>query len=262
MGGRDANGPRAAQPPPHPRGAFTVLLGGVLVTLGLVGLGRFAGPTVIAVQAATLVYAIWTAGGRSRLAAAAAIMLAALTAVLVVIDLAAHGHPGRLGTALTSGAGALLAGGTIVVILARIRTRPTVTIATVSAALSVYLLIGLGYAYVYDFIDTVGTGPFFHGDVTGEQLDYLYFSIITMATVGYGDLVPAGSLGRMVAATEAITGQLYLVTVVAMVVSNFAMRMGHLVAQERTTGTPGAAGGPAGNGPVGGGSAVDGDRPT
>jgi hypothetical protein len=50
--------------------------------------------------------------------------------------------------------------------------------------------------------------------------DYLYFSLITLTTVGYGDLVASTNLGRMLSATEGLTGQLYLVTVVALLVSN------------------------------------------
>ena len=51
-------------------------------------------------------------------------------------------------------------------------------------------------------------------------IDFLYFSFVTMTTVGYGDLTAAGDLGRMLAVTEALIGQLYLVTVVALVIGN------------------------------------------
>jgi hypothetical protein len=52
----------------------------------------------------------------------------------------------------------------------------------------------------------------------------MYFSFITLATVGYGDLVPALQLGRALAVLEGLTGQLYLVTVVALVVSRIGWR--------------------------------------
>ena len=51
-------------------------------------------------------------------------------------------------------------------------------------------------------------------------MDFLYFSLITLTTTGYGDLAARTSLGRMLAATEALTGQVYLVTVVAVLVGN------------------------------------------
>ena len=52
--------------------------------------------------------------------------------------------------------------------------------------------------------------------------DFLYFSFVTLTTVGYGDLTAAGDFGRAIAAFEAMAGQLYLVTVVALLVSNMA----------------------------------------
>lgn len=51
--------------------------------------------------------------------------------------------------------------------------------------------------------------------------DFLYFSVITLTTVGYGDLTPATAVGRTIAMTEALVGQLYLVSVVAAVVGRW-----------------------------------------
>ena len=51
-------------------------------------------------------------------------------------------------------------------------------------------------------------------------MDYLYFSLVTLATLGYGDLSASSSLGRMLSVTEALAGQLYLVSIVAVLVSN------------------------------------------
>jgi voltage-gated potassium channel Kch len=52
----------------------------------------------------------------------------------------------------------------------------------------------------------------------------VYFSYVTLATVGYGDYTPAGDLGRTLVVGEALLGQLYLVTVVALLVSRLARR--------------------------------------
>ena len=95
--------------------------------------------------------------------------------------------------------------------------------ATVLGALCVYLLIGLTFYSLFGFIDVVSAdGLFASGDAT--SLDFLYFSFVTLTTVGYGDLVAADSLGRMFAISEALIGQLYLVTVVALVVGNIGAR--------------------------------------
>ena len=95
-----------------------------------------------------------------------------------------------------------------------------VTLEAVWAAVSVYLLIGSVYAYVYGIVAWVSHTPFFVQTTNPAAVDYLYFSFVTQTTVGYGDLTAAESLGRMLAVSEALIGQLYLVTVVALLVSN------------------------------------------
>jgi hypothetical protein len=113
----------------------------------------------------------------------------------------------------------LLVAGTIALVLARVGRSPRITLATVAAALSVYLLVAVGYADAFGLIDAARP-TFFAGSRPDRPVDYLYFSLVTITTTGYGDLVPRARLGQMVAASEAVIGQLYLVTVVAMAVAN------------------------------------------
>jgi voltage-gated potassium channel Kch len=61
----------------------------------------------------------------------------------------------------------------------------------------------------------VRAGAFFTAHEAGTRSDYTYFSFVTMATVGYGDLTAAGGIGRALAVTEGLLGQIYLVTSVA-----------------------------------------------
>jgi voltage-gated potassium channel Kch len=74
--------------------------------------------------------------------------------------------------------------------------------------------------YVYILIDVARTVGFFAQRGHHDAVSYLYFSYITLTTVGYGDLTAGSSLGRMLAVIEALVGQLYLVTIVALVVGN------------------------------------------
>jgi hypothetical protein len=69
-------------------------------------------------------------------------------------------------------------------------------------------------------IGTARSAGFFaqHGPV--DAVSYLYFSFLTLTTVGYGDLTAGNDLGRMLAVLEALLGQLYLVTIVAVLVAN------------------------------------------
>ncbi len=69
-------------------------------------------------------------------------------------------------------------------------------------------------------ISALDDGGFFAEISGGTQSDFLYFSFTTMTTTGYGDLTAAKDLGRSLAITEALIGQIYLVTLVALIVSN------------------------------------------
>ena len=62
------------------------------------------------------------------------------------------------------------------------------------------------------------------GRPVGETPRYLYFSYSTLTTVGYGDLVARSNLGHTLSAFEALLGQIYLVTVVAVIVTNVVPR--------------------------------------
>lgn len=99
------------------------------------------------------------------------------------------------------------------------RTR-TITLRTMFGVLCVYLLVGMAFAFAYGIIAAIGNQPFFAQIDGGTQSDFLYFSFATMTTTGYRDLTAAYDLGRSLAITEALVGQIYLVTLVALIVSN------------------------------------------
>ena len=101
----------------------------------------------------------------------------------------------------------------------RLLTHRHIDITTIAGALCVYLLAGLFFAYVFYAIGRIDP-PFFTQTSDPHGVDYIYFSYVTIATLAYGDLTPRGDLGRLLAATEAVLGQLYLVSAVALLVSN------------------------------------------
>jgi cytochrome bd-type quinol oxidase subunit 2 len=108
----------------------------------------------------------------------------------------------------------------VLIFLGLRRTTDTITQQTVAGVLSIYLLIGLGFAAVFGVIDAATNGPIFTGVDAASTSDRLYFSFVTLATVGYGDLVPATRGMRAAAVGAAIIGQIYLVSIVAVVVGN------------------------------------------
>jgi voltage-gated potassium channel Kch len=90
--------------------------------------------------------------------------------------------------------------------------------------------------------------PFFVQTSTPAAIDYVYFSYVTLTTVGYGDFTASTSVGRMIAVSEALTGQLYLVSAVALLGGNIGRT---IVRGERHTDVeigaePGDDGGPIG----------------
>jgi voltage-gated potassium channel len=112
----------------------------------------------------------------------------------------------------------------IVALARRIMKEPFVSGRSVLGLLSVYLLIGMTFAATYVTIAVASEEPFFAQAEHAEPVDFTYFSFVTLATVGYGDFTAANPMPRMLAAIEGLTGQLYLVTVVAVAVSRVRTR--------------------------------------
>ena len=98
-----------------------------------------------------------------------------------------------------------------------------VTIHSMFGVLCLYLLIGLIFAVGFAVIQDISGTDFFTTEDGGRD-DFLYFSYATLTTVGYGDLIAATNLGRALAISEALLGQIYLVTVVALIVGNLRGR--------------------------------------
>lgn len=95
---------------------------------------------------------------------------------------------------------------------------------TIFAALCLYLLLGLAGAFVFAVVQDLGEQPFFNQGLSGSPNDFLYYSFATLTTTGYGDLAAATDLGRAVSITEALFGQIYLVTVIAVLIGNLGRR--------------------------------------
>ena len=113
-----------------------------------------------------------------------------------------------------------LTAATIGAIARRIRQQVEISMLTVLGAVCIYVLVGLSFAFAYEVVGAFGSQPFFASQETETRSDYVYFSFITMATIGYGDLAAQGGLGRALAVTEGLLGQIYLVTAVAALVGN------------------------------------------
>jgi uncharacterized membrane protein YeaQ/YmgE (transglycosylase-associated protein family) len=178
----------------------------------------------IALQAATLVAAVRVSGVRKR-----GLRLAALTAVLIVITSAIawviHGDIPQAPAAVINGL--LVAVAPVAIargLLHDLREQHGVTAATLAGVLAIYLLAGMFFSFVYGVIGAVDSDALFAQISTSNRQDQLYFSFVTLCTVGYGDLTPAGGVPRAFAVTEMLVGQIYLVTIVSLIVSNLGAR--------------------------------------
>ena len=90
---------------------------------------------------------------------------------------------------------------------------------TILGAISVFTLLGLLFAFLYVFFSRWTHSDFFTGVHHAPVSDYLFFSYTTLTTTGYGNLVPAGTVGQSFAVLEMLVGQFFLVTLVAGLVS-------------------------------------------
>jgi Ion channel len=165
---------------------------------------------------ATLLSAVWASGAPRR-----SFLIASIAAgVAVIAALVSLASSRDTSTAITAFVAGSLVAVAPLAIVRSIFYSTEVTVRTVLGAVTTYLLIGLTFGFVYSLVAAVDSDPFFVGTASERGGDFVYFSFVTMSTVGYGDLVAAEDLGRSLAVLEAVMGQLYLVTVVAVVVSN------------------------------------------
>ena len=179
---------------------------------------------VLVLQSATLLAALHVAGVRHWIVRAAGVIsgIACLSAAGLLIG------SGDLGQLSTRSVGLMLV---IIAPLAigagmvrHFRAVGRVTLTTMFAVLCIYLLLGMAFAFAYGIISEISDASFFAQHAKTEQSNLLYFSFTTMTTTGYGDLTPATPPGRSVAIFEQLMGQIYLVTVVALIVGNLGRR--------------------------------------
>ncbi len=108
-----------------------------------------------------------------------------------------------------------------ILIVGRVLARPTVTVQSIYGALSAYVIVGLMFAAFFAAIRYLDGGSFFANGQPANTQTFQYFSFTTLTTLGYGDFTAAVNGGRAVAALEALTGQVFLVTLVARLVSAY-----------------------------------------
>jgi Ion channel len=113
----------------------------------------------------------------------------------------------------------LLVSATLPVTLSRIAHHKRVTSETILGATCAYILFGLLFAFIYLALGEFRDAPFFAQPGPHEESEYLYFSFVSLTTLGFGDLSPAVGLPQALTVLEALLGSVFLVTLVARLVT-------------------------------------------
>lgn len=216
-----------AEPPDEAvrRARYGLLLLAILVTFAFQGIansGRWQQIVVTTLLATTLLLALRAANARPTVIRGAALVAIALVALSVVESLT--GHFDNVAARIANLLLVTLAPPAVVVGVVRtLRARHRVTVEAVFGALCLYILVGMFFASVYSTADRIGH-QFFAENVQATLAKCLYFSFTTLTTTGYGDLTARTNFGHTVAVSEALLGQIYLVTVVGVIVGNITRR--------------------------------------
>jgi len=182
--------------------------------------------TLVLLESGTMIIALWTSG----IAKAGSVLNIGFLCLAVGLATADLIWGGPTLTGVLGIVSALLVIGIVGVIAGSVIIQGEINAQSVIGALCVYLLLGLVFMYVYGAIAALGNDAFFSSGTDGTRSLRLYFSYVTLATVGYGDYTAKSDLGHTISIVEALLGQIYLVTIVALLVAR--MRPGRRVREE------------------------------
>jgi hypothetical protein len=154
------------------------------------------------------------------------VIIGAVTVIGSLVTFATSVTAGRTGTAAEDLWKTLLLLLTVIMVVRRVLARSTVTIQSIYGALSAYLIVGLMFASGYAAIQQLGESAFFANGQPANTQTFQYFSFTTLTTLGYGDFTAEQNGGRAVAVLEALTGQVFLATLVARLVAAYRTPVG------------------------------------
>jgi len=114
----------------------------------------------------------------------------------------------------------------VIIILSHIIRVKNVTADVIFGAIVVYLLMALMWSFMYSVVEDLHPGSFIipEGPIKDSRFLFTYFSFVTLATLGYGDITPLTAPACSLSILEAIIGQIYLVVVVAWLVGMFVSK--------------------------------------
>ncbi|KAA3639206.1 MAG: hypothetical protein DWP92_04965 [Armatimonadetes bacterium] len=208
-------------------GVLLVVVIVAVVTLSLVDLSSDADSImadvgivfVTLIVGATLLLALRASGVGSRVLLVADIAIGVgvgATLVVFAIDLFTGDGGSRVSSFTPSLAWVILSALAPVVLVRRLMQHRRATLSTLLGAVAAYLLIALTFDFMFLLTDSALDGAFFGS--AEPTTSFMYYSFVTIATLGYGDLSTTSAFGRLLSVTETVLGQVYLITFVSMIV--------------------------------------------
>jgi len=149
------------------------------------------------------------------------LLIVAVIGVPVFFAISLSKATGDAGTGIANIWTGLVLLAAVVIIVRRVLGFGTVTLQSIFGAFSAYLIVGLMFAAFFAAMYHFSGNQFFANGQPGNTQTFQYFSFTTLTTLGYGDFTAANSSGQAVAVMEALTGQIFLATLVARLVSAF-----------------------------------------
>jgi hypothetical protein len=227
-------------------GRYGLLL---LVLIGTYLLAAFSGAKLATeVQVVLFAFVLLIALRNSPMPAPWPLVIGAVTVIGTAVTFWTSLSGSRDGKAAEDLWKALLLLMAAIMVVRRVLLKRTVTIQSIYGALSAYIIIGLMFASSFAAVDHLSTTDFFANNEPANTQTFQYFSFTTLTTLGYGDFTAGENGGRSIAVLEALTGQIFLATLVA-----------RLVAAYRTPDRPEQPGRPGGSGSEDGDLGVDPD---
>jgi len=204
----------------HSHGIVLLLIVAAFLFAATASDASWTSSVLVLLQSLTLVAALWTSG-LAKLTSPLSLGFLLIAIGLAVANLLAA-------TNGLTGAVSIVSGGLVLgiafVIALSVMSEHEVNGQSILGAICIYILLGLMFLFLYGAVAVLGSGPFFAQGTDGLRALRLYFSYVTLATLGYGDYTPKTDLGHTLAVIEALLGQLYLVTVVALLVARMRTR--------------------------------------
>ena len=200
---------------PDRYGLLLLLIVGTIVAMVALSGTPWERLVAVALAGTTLLVALHTSRASGRLR-----RIAFVVVPLIVVGAGVVDRADGISRAPLSGAITVLLLAVLAAILRRLGTHLTITWTTVLGAVCVYLLFGMIFAAVYALIGHLSTAPLFAQQSSFTATDTIYYSFVTLTTVGYGDLTLTGDVARVLSNVEALLGQIYLIVAVGLLVGN------------------------------------------